>query len=257
MDQSIIRKEDLEKIWSDGKQNPKELPITITIFPIPGFGINTEAVRKTIMSAFSNKQLTEKTKILTVKECIEKILSGELKREDNVWVSALCSEVIPSRVIYYPSVFEKEKIVELTVGKGSAAFTRAIGREFFSGSPCYHIYLTEIDWGQAYFLKTYFPSSSIGTDFLGMLNNCGVVIYGELEKTSIDYPCLRNDKVKDNTTISEFTGKCTLGLKAKVVYRSKVWNILSYVEKIDGKTTYQRAEHPQDYSVYWLNGRGE
>jgi hypothetical protein len=72
MDQSIIRKEDLEKIWSDGKQNPKELPITITIFPIPGFGINTEAVRKTIMSAFSNKQLTEKTKILTVKECIEK-----------------------------------------------------------------------------------------------------------------------------------------------------------------------------------------
>jgi hypothetical protein len=249
-----LKKEDLQQIWAEKQEVARELPFSITIFPIPGIGINTEAIRKMLASYFNRKEYTEDTKVLSVQECTKQILSSELKKGDKVWISALSSEVIPSRVIFYPANSPKEKFIELSVGKGSAAFSRSIGYDFFSGQPCYHMYLTEIDWEKAFFLRLYFPSTTMGIEHLKLINNCGIIAYGELDETTVSYPCIRTDNMKNRTIISEFTENCSIGIRAKILYRAKEWNILSYLETIDDKTSFQRTDNPQETSIYWLKG---
>jgi phosphoenolpyruvate carboxylase len=251
---SIPQKENLRLLWIDKKDLPFKLPLNITVFPVPGIGINVQAVRELISSLLAGKKYNKLKNVLSVKECVKKMLSSEIEVGDQIWVSALCSEVIPHKIVYFPSLTSKAPLVQLSVGRGSAAFSYSVGRDFFSGGPCNYIYLADVDWGESYFLRVYFPSTELEQDHLKLINNHGVVIFGTVDETSTNYPCIRTDTENVKTIISKFTKNCNLGIKVQALYVAKKWDTLSYLKRIDLKTSYEEPEMQEKLEIFWLKG---
>jgi hypothetical protein len=245
--------EELTKLWVD-EEFHFDLPFTFTLFPTPGVGFSIEAIRRTIEAFLKERKRNNPTNVLSVSQCVNRILENQLNPGDQVWVSAISPEVIPSKITYYPPFRPNEKFVEVSIGKGAAAFSKSVGKEFFSGQTCHQIYLTEVNWDQASFLKVFFPSARINPDYLKIINNRGVLIFGEIDNTTLTYPCVRTEKIDGKTTISEFTEQCHMAVMVKAVYTEKQWDTLPFLKKLDNKTSYERMDDAGELSIYWLRG---
>ena len=197
-------------------------------------------------------------KTLTVEQFIKKMQNGELKANDEVCVGALCEKITPRQIMINPGFSERETNVAVIVGEGAAAFCPHVGTEFFLGVPSNYIYLAQINWSVSFYLKVYFPANEVGEEFLGLLNNMGVVVVGRIEETSVPYSCTREEVLKGKTVVQKFTSSTSFAIRAKALFHVKQWDpvepLKDYISDVRDMSLRNHLTESR-LEIYWLRGR--
>jgi len=248
--------------WINPDQKlPAEIPFKITFSAgfIPSVGIDLERLRKDLQIFWEKLKGSkfDATKILTVQECVESISSGKLKEDDEVAIAAFVPDIAPKKITEFPGFSSRGSNFLVSLDRTAGAYCPEIGREFFNGLASNFLYLVDASDVKAFFIRAYFPAAEVPIEYLRMLNNRGVLIYGHLKSTALPYPSIRTKQESENITIERLSEKIGLGIMVRIMYYSKPLDTSRLLKEHHVEEDIEKfnAWADEKYQVFWLYQR--